>query len=91
MNEGKRVREIKITIKGETIDFDTAKKIAEAIASANNKKIKAFWDNTDGDHEPEFDAKFNDLNDVTEKWQKVLEELQVDTEINIDNQFSFYF
>jgi len=85
------MEEIEVIIKGESIDFETARKIAEAIAEYHNKEIKAWWDNCDGDHEPEIEVEdWTDLNEVAMKWDEMLEKLGVDLWINIDGQYSFY-
>jgi len=84
-------REIKVVIENENIDFETARKIAEAIAEYNNKEIKAWWDNNDGDHEPSFEVDdWTDLNEVSERWEETLKKPGVEIEINIDDQYSFY-
>ncbi len=50
---------IKIKIEGDTIDFETARMIAEAIANRYNMSIIAWHDNVDGDYYPTSEEEFN--------------------------------
>ena len=86
---GGRPTEINVKINVE-IDFETGRKIAEAIAEYHNREIKAFWDNLDGDHYPELENESTDINEMAIEWDKKIKELQCDIVININDDYLFY-
>ena len=68
------MEEINVEIKNEDIDFETAMKIAEAMAERNQRQIKGWWDHLTGEHSPH-------------EWR----EEEFDVEINVNDEYSFYF